>query len=117
MNKLGSEFFKAIDQFERSVIGGFTWRQIIMMLGIVIGAGLAALMTMFKLPSILFYLSLTLTIVPSFIYGIKKDEVIKERLLFKFKIQERFYQTEYESEEINGKYIPEKGVHEWNDLD
>jgi len=29
MNKLGSEFFKAIDQFERSVAGGFTWRQII----------------------------------------------------------------------------------------
>lgn len=29
MTRLGSEFFKAIAQFERSVIGGFTWRQII----------------------------------------------------------------------------------------
>ncbi|HIC0215269.1 TPA: PrgI family protein, partial [Streptococcus agalactiae] len=26
MNKLGSEFFKAIDQFERGIIGSFTWR-------------------------------------------------------------------------------------------
>lgn len=117
MNKLGSEFFKAIDQFERSVIGGFTWRQIVMLFGIIFGVALATLISFLKLPDILFYLALVLTVPPSFVYGIKKDEVIKERLLFKFKIQERSYQTEYESEEINGKYIPEKGVHEWNDLD
>ena len=53
MNKLGSEFFKAIDEFERSVIGGFTWRQIIMLLGIVLGVGLATLISMFNLPSVL----------------------------------------------------------------
>ena len=117
MNKLGSEFFKAIDEFERSVIGGFTWRQIIMLLGIVLGVGLATLISMFNLPSVFFYLVLALTVPPSFIYGIKKDEQIKEVLLFRLTVQERSYLTEYESEETNGKFIQEKGVHEWNDFD
>ena len=117
MNKLGSEFFKAIDEFERSVIGGFTWRQIIMLLGIVLGVGLATLISMFNLPSVLFYLVLALTVPPSFIYGIKKDEQIKEVLLFRLTVQERSYLTEYEREETNGKFIQEKGVHEWNDVD
>ncbi|MGC4432304.1 PrgI family protein, partial [Streptococcus suis] len=41
MNKLGSEFFKPIDGFERGVVGGATWRQVLMMLGIFLGAGLS----------------------------------------------------------------------------
>lgn len=45
MNKLGSEFFKAIDQFERSVVGGFTLRQLIMLIGIVTGVALATLIS------------------------------------------------------------------------
>ena len=43
MNKLGSEFFKAIDQFERGIIGSFTWRQILMFVGIVLGLDLRQL--------------------------------------------------------------------------
>lgn len=115
MNKLGSEFFKAIDQFERSVVGGFTLRQLIMLIGIVIGVALATLISFLKLPDILFYLVLALTVPPSFIYGIKKDEQIKEVLMFKFTVQERAYQTDFESEDMNGTFIQQKGVHEWND--
>ncbi|HEC2229389.1 TPA: PrgI family protein [Staphylococcus delphini] len=115
MNKLGSEFFKAIDQFERSVIGGFTLRQLIMLIGIVTGVALATLISFLKLPDILFYLVLALTVPPSFIYGIKKDEQIKEVLMFKFTVQERAYQTDFESEDMNGTFIQQKGVHEWND--
>nr|CCH26367.1 hypothetical protein [Streptococcus pyogenes] len=115
MNKLGSEFFKAIDQFERSVIGGFTLRQLIMLIGIVTGVALATLISFLKLPDILFYLALALTVPPSFIYGIKKDEKIKEVLMFKFTVQERAYQTDFESEDMNGTFIQQKGVHEWND--
>ena len=115
MNKLGSEFFKAIDQFERSVIGGFTLRQLIMLIGIVTGVALATLISFLKLSDILFYLALALTVPPSFIYGIKKDEQIKEVLMFKFTVQERAYQTDFESEDMNGTFIQQKGVHEWND--
>ncbi|HGD5378201.1 hypothetical protein H702_00515 [Streptococcus equinus JB1] len=115
MNKLGSEFFKAIDQFERSVIGGFTWRQIVMLFGIIFGVALATLISFLKLPDILFYLALALTVPPSFVYGIKKDEHIKEVLMFKFTVQERAYQTDFESEDMNGTFIQQKGVHEWND--
>lgn len=115
MNKLGSEFFKAIDQFERSVIGGFTLRQLIMLIGIVTGVALATLISFLQLPDILFYLALALTVPPSFIYGIKKDEQIKEVLMFKFTVQERAYQTDFESEDMNGTFIQQKGVHEWND--
>lgn len=78
MNKLGSEFFKAIDQFERSVIGGFTLRQLIMLIGIVTGVALATLISFLKLPDILFYLALALTVPPSFIYGIKKTNKLKK---------------------------------------
>ena len=63
----------------------------------------------------MFYLALALTVPPSFVYGIKKDEQIKEVLKFKFTVQERAYQTDFESEEMNGTFIQEKGVHEWND--
>ena len=115
MNKLGSEFFKAIDQFERGVIGGATWRQVVMVLGIILGVTLATVISLLQLPSILFYLSLALTVPPAFIYGIKKDEQLKEVITFRLRIQERAYQTEYESEENHGKFIPQKGVHEWND--
>lgn len=115
MNKLGSEFFKAIDQFERGIIGSFTWRQILMFFGIVLGVGLATVISLLQLPIILFYLSLVLTVPPAFIYGIKKDEHIKEVITFRLKVQERAYQTEYESEEIHGAFIPQKGVQEWND--
>lgn len=114
MNKLGSEFFKAIDQFERGVIGGATLRQVVMILGIVLGVVLATVITIFKLPDILFYLSLALTVPPAFIYGIKKDDAIKEVITFKLTVQERAYQTEYESEDITRAFTPEKGVQEWN---
>lgn len=116
MNKLGSEFFKAIDQFERGIIGGATWRQVVMVVGIVFGELLATVISLLKLPSLLFYLSLALTVPPAFVYGIKKDEQIKEVITFKLKVQERAYQTEYESEENHGTFIPEKGIHEWNDF-
>lgn len=116
MNKLGSEFFKAIDQFERGIIGGATWRQVVMVVGIVFGVLLATVISLLKLPSLLFYLSLALTVPPAFVYGIKKDEQIKEVITFKLKVQERAYQTEYESEENHGTFIPEKGIHEWNDF-
>ena len=43
------------------------------------------------------------------------DEQIKEVLMFKFTVQERAYQTDFESEDMNGTFIQEKGVHEWND--
>ncbi|HEL0016748.1 PrgI family protein [Streptococcus equi] len=115
MNKLGSEFFKAIDQFERGIIGGATWRQVVMVLGIVLGVILATVILLLQLPSLLFYLSLALTVIPAFIYGIKKDEHIKEVITFRLKVQERAYQTEYESEEIHGTIIPQKGIQEWND--
>ncbi|MHA2621978.1 PrgI family protein [Streptococcus agalactiae] len=117
MNKLGSEFFKAIDQFERGIIGGATWRQVVMVLGILLGVTLATVISLLKLPSLLFYLSLVLTIPPAFVYGIKKDEQIKEVITFRLTVQERAYQTEYESEDIHGTFIPEKGVQEWNTLD
>ena len=114
MNKLGSEFFKAIDQFERGIIGGATWRQVVMVIGIALGVSLATIISLLQLPSILFYLSLALTVPPAFVYGIKKDEQLKEVITFRLKVQERAYQTEFESEEIHGKFIPEKGTQEWN---
>ena len=112
MNKLGSEFHKEINGFERGVIGGVTFRQLVMMLGLILGVGLSMLVIVLGLPDILMYLALIVVIPPFAIYGLKKDEQIKEYLKFQFTLQERSYMTELESEETSG-FIQEKGVTEW----
>lgn len=115
MNKLGSEFFKPIDGFERGLVGGATWRQVLMMLGIFLGAGLSTLIIVLGLPDILMYVMLLVTIPPSAIYGLKKDETLKELLRFKLTQQERSYMTDNEMEDTRGNFTQAKGVHEWND--
>lgn len=118
MNKLGSNFHKEVGDFERGIIGSLTGRQIIMVMGLIIGIGLATAIAIFKLPSILMYLALGLIVPPAVIVGLKRDEQIKEYLRFRLRIQERSYMTEFESEDTYGnQFIQEKGVSEWTSLD
>ncbi|WP_019789713.1 PrgI family mobile element protein, partial [Streptococcus sobrinus] len=107
-------FHKEIDDFERGIIGSFTGRQIVMLFGLIVGIGIATTIAIFQLPSILMYLALGLIVPPSVIFGLKRDEQIKEYLRFKLRIQERSYMTEFESEDMYGnQFIQEKGVREW----
>lgn len=116
MNKLGSNFYKKIQGYERGIIGAFTGRQLLMFFGFGIYIGLAILISLMGWPDMLIYVG-AIIVVPFVIYGFKIDKVIKEWLIFQFTVQERSYMTEYESEEFNGKFVQEKGVYEWNDFD
>ena len=52
------------------------------------------------------------------IFGLKQEERLKDMLTFRLTIQERAYQTEFESEEPYGKFTisQEKGVNEFDPI-
>lgn len=93
MNKLGSEFLRVFDNYERPILFGRTKRQLVFFLGLFIGFGLMILFWYLKYPDILTYIMLTLILFPTTIYGVGKDKEWKERYLFRFTIQERSYMT------------------------
>lgn len=114
MNRLGSEFYKQVKDYERNVVGGFTFRHLIFMLGIVLSAILSTVIILMGLPEILLYIILPVILIPFLIFGLKQEERLKEMVLFRLTIQERAYLTEFESEENYDKtaFWPEKGVRE-----
>lgn len=114
MNKLGSEFFKEVKDYERSIIGGFTFRHLILLLGVALATVLATGIILIGLPEILLYVILPVILIPFLIYGLKFENRLKETLLFRLTIQERAYQTEFESEDNYGKtaFRQAKGVRE-----
>lgn len=97
MAKLGSEFHKNFDNFERPIAFGRTKRQLILYLGIVIAIGLSLLLYWLNFPKIIIFIILLILLAPVVIYGSKKDEVLKERYRFLLKVQKRSYQTESQS--------------------
>ena len=118
MNKLGSEFLKEVKDYERSIIGGFTFRHIVMLTGVVLATILAAGIILLGLPDILHYIILPIILIPFMIFGLKQEERLKDMLTFRLPIQERAYQTEFESEEPYGKFTisQEKGVNEFDPI-
>jgi len=113
MNRLGSEFFKELDSYERPVIGTLTFRQLILFTGIGLVTIITTLMVFFKAPDVILYLVIGGILPPFVIYGMKIDEMIKDNIRFALTKQERSYQTEFEREEIaKNAFIREKGVSE-----
>ena len=114
MNKLGSEFLKAFSVYDRPVFGSLTKRQLVMMIGVVLGGIAITTVIILGLPDIFMYLSGGIIVPPFVIYGMKKDIEIKEKMKFAFTIQKRYYQTEtrkgqgYQANE----FIQEKSVKE-----
>lgn len=113
MNQLGSNFLKTLDGFERGIIGPFTWRMVVMIVGVLLYGGLAAWMSIADWPDIFIYLGVIIA-APFVAVGFKWDRKITEWVKFQFTIQERAYMTEYESEGFNDKFVQSKNVHEWD---
>lgn len=115
-NKLGSEFLKKFDNYERPILFGRTKRQLVFLLGIIIGAGLSILFYYLRFPSLITYILLAVVVTPFMLYGMKKDIELKEAFKFKFTIQERVYMTDYQKGKDYKKhdFKPKKGVKEIN---
>lgn len=99
MEKLGSDFIKEFGDYERPVFLNRTLRELVMTIGIILGVSLGVLLNWLGFPEIFNYLITGIIIVPSFLYGTKKDQILKERLLFMVTNQKRSYMTEYGGEE------------------
>ncbi|MCY7178398.1 PrgI family protein [Streptococcus gallolyticus subsp. gallolyticus] len=100
MNKLGSEFLKEFDQYERPVLFGATFRQVVLIFGVVIGVGIAfAILSLGQSKNVMLITGVILALpvaFPFILYGIKKDEDLKEYVMFKLKVQKRSYQTDFQ---------------------
>ena len=99
MEKLGSEFLKEFGDYERPIFMKRTLRQLVQLIGIVLGIGLGILLNWLGFPDAFNYLITGIIIIPSFLYGTKTDQVLKERLVFLLTNQKRSYRTEYGGEE------------------
>lgn len=99
MNKLGSEFLKEFDNYERPIAFGLTKRLLVMMVGIGIVVSLTITISLMGLSDIFMYLVALLIAPPFIIYGLGFDEAVKDKVLFNLKVQKRSYITEFEEGE------------------
>lgn len=96
MNKLGSSFIKPLGDYERPVVGSFTFRQLVLIFGIGLGVLLSTVVLLVGLPDIFMYLVLVVTTPPFMVYGLKLDDKIKDWMRFNFTTQTRVYLTEFD---------------------
>lgn len=99
MNKLGSEFLKQFDNYERPVAFGMTKRLLVMLLGIGIVVSLTITISLMGLSDIFMYLVAILIAPPFIIYGLGFDETFKDKVMFNLKVQKRAFITEFEEGE------------------
>lgn len=99
MNKLGSEFLKQFDNYERPVAFGMTKRLLVMLLGIGIVVSLTITISLMELSDIFMYLVAILIAPPFIIYGLGFDETVKDKVMFNLKVQKRAFITEFEEGE------------------
>ncbi|MBN6014395.1 PrgI family protein [Streptococcus oralis] len=99
MNKLGSEFLKQFDNYERPVAFGMTKRLLVMLLGIGIVVSLTITISLMGLSDIFMYLVAILIAPPFIIYGLGFDETVKDKVMFNLKVQKRAFITEFEEGE------------------
>lgn len=99
MNKLGSEFLKQFDNYERPVAFGMTKRLLVMLLGIGIVVSLTITISIMGLSDIFMYLVALLIAPPFIIYGLGFDETVKDKVMFNLKVQKRAFITEFEEGE------------------
>lgn len=118
LEKLGSEFLKEFGDYERPVFLRRTLRQLIMTGGIVLGVALGVLLNWLGFPDVFNYLVTGIIIGPSFLYGTKKNKILKERLIFQLINQKRSYMTEYGGEETKHyEFTQSASVQEADDTD
>ena len=114
MNKLGSEFLRVFDNYERPILFGRTKRQVVFLVGLFLAFAITALFWYLALPDILTYIAMFIILFPFSLYGMGKDKEWREKYGFKFTIQERAYMSSTSKERKVTKYdfIQRKGTKE-----
>lgn len=114
MNKLGSEFLRVFDDYERPFFANRTKRELAAWLVMILGGAISVVFYLYRLPEVLLYLILFLVCTPLMLYRMGKDREYKEKYGFLLRVQERSYQTDFIEERRYTKYdfIPQKGVRE-----
>lgn len=113
MTRLGSEFLKALDSYERPIIGYITFRQLVLLFGIGLTVLVTSVLFWLQTPDIILYGVSLVVLAPFVIFGCHIDEVIKDEMRFLLTKQERTYQTDYDRKEytrndfIRSKINPE----------
>ncbi|WP_303972048.1 PrgI family protein [Streptococcus merionis] len=113
MTRLGSEFLKALDSYERPFLGYMTLRQLVLLLGMGLTVFVTAVLFWFKTPDVILYGVGLLVLAPFVIFGCHIDEKITDEMRFLLTKQERTYQTDYDRKEttrndfIQSKDTPE----------
>ena len=98
-NKLGSEFLKQFDDYERPIAFGMTKRILVLVIGIMLVAVITITISMLGFSDVLMYLTAFIVAPPFIIYGLGFYEVVKDRVMFNLKVQKRGYLTEFEEGE------------------
>lgn len=101
MNKIGSEFLKEFDDYEPIFWWKFTFRQTVLLVGVILVGVLSSLVIWFQLPELFIYLLGGVVLPPFVIYGIKKEGKVLDKFRFLIRIQERYYQTKYMDKEYH----------------
>ena len=108
MTRLGSEFLKALDSYERPVLGYMTLRQLVLLFGIALTVVVTTILYWLKAPDIILYGVDILLLAPFVIFGCYIDEKIKEKLNDLDYVETY---SEIEVKKINGKW---KLEHDFN---
>ncbi|GAA5357411.1 PrgI family protein [Streptococcus uberis] len=95
--KLGSEFLKEFDHYERPILFGRTKRQVLFTTGLVLAIGISIGLYFLKFPDLVTFTILIVLLFPIFMYGTKKDIEIRERYRFRLTKQTRSYLTDHPS--------------------
>lgn len=82
MTRLGSEFLKALDSYERPVFGYITFRQLVLLFGIGLTVLVTSVLFWFQTPDIILYGVSLLVLAPFVIFGCHIDEKIKDEMRF-----------------------------------
>lgn len=93
--KLGSEFLKEFDKYEKPWLFGRTKRQLVMSAGITISIGLSVGLTYIHFSRVILMMIIAVILIPVTLYGTKKDISIRERYNFLFHIHTYTYQTNH----------------------
>lgn len=95
MNKLGSEFLKEFDHYERPFLFGRTKRHVFFYTFLALAIGLSLVLYMINFPDMLLVVILVVFLLPLTLYGMGKDKDYLERYRFRLTKQERSYQTDH----------------------
>lgn len=104
MAKIGSEFLKEFDQFEKAMFFKSSKRLFIFILGLAMIVGLSIGLYLLKFPVFMVYLILFLLLVPVCIYGMGQDQELKNYILHYLTVKERSYQTSFDHREEDLTY-------------